>query len=94
MPAPLSGARLVLPGPRLDGASLYELMRDEGVTMALGVPTVWMMLQQHVEKSRVCNRATNCAWTVWSSVALLHRVRLSNAFEASVSMPVSCTPGA
>ncbi|CAG8871161.1 3-(methylthio)propionyl-CoA ligase [Pseudomonas fluorescens] len=47
----LSGARLVLPGPAMDGASLYELMRDEGVTMALGVPTVWMMLQQHVEKA-------------------------------------------
>ena len=47
----MSGAKLVLPGPALDGASLYELMRDEGVTMALGVPTVWMMLQQHVEKA-------------------------------------------
>lgn len=47
----LSGAKLVLPGPAMDGASLYELMRDEGVTMALGVPTVWMMLQQHVEKA-------------------------------------------
>ncbi|WP_028631452.1 3-(methylthio)propionyl-CoA ligase [Metapseudomonas resinovorans] len=46
----LSGAKLVLPGPALDGASLYELMRDEGVTLALGVPTIWMMLQQHVEK--------------------------------------------
>ncbi|VVM78205.1 3-(methylthio)propionyl-CoA ligase [Pseudomonas fluorescens] len=47
----LSGAKLVLPGPAMDGASLYQLMRDEGVTMALGVPTVWMMLQQHVEKA-------------------------------------------
>ncbi|MNO78408.1 Long-chain-fatty-acid--CoA ligase [compost metagenome] len=47
----MSGAKLVLPGPALDGASLYELMRDEGVTLALGVPTVWMMLQQYVEKA-------------------------------------------
>ncbi|MDA8486276.1 3-(methylthio)propionyl-CoA ligase [Pseudomonas resinovorans] len=45
----MSGAKLVLPGPALDGASLYELMRNERVTLALGVPTVWMMLQQHVE---------------------------------------------
>ncbi len=45
----LSGAKLVLPGPALDGASLYGLMRDERVTMALGVPTVWMTLQQYAE---------------------------------------------
>ena len=45
----LCGAKLVLPGPALDGASIYSLMRDESVTLALGVPTVWLMLQQYVE---------------------------------------------
>ena len=45
----MSGTKLVLPGPALDGESIYQLMRDERVTLALGVPTVWMMLQQHVE---------------------------------------------
>ena len=45
----LSGARLVFPGPALDGASVYQLMRDERVTLALGVPTVWLMLFRHVE---------------------------------------------
>ena len=49
----MSGAKLVLPGPALDGASIYELMRDEQVTLALGVPTVWMMLQQHVEAEQL-----------------------------------------
>jgi fatty-acyl-CoA synthase len=44
----MSGAKLVLPGPALDGASVYQLLRDERVTLALGVPTVWMMLLQHV----------------------------------------------
>ena len=44
----MSGAKLVLPGPALDGASVYKLLRDERVTLALGVPTVWMMLLQHV----------------------------------------------
>jgi fatty-acyl-CoA synthase len=47
----LCGAKLVMPGPALDGKSLYELMRDEQVTLALGVPTVWMMLQQYVERA-------------------------------------------
>jgi 3-(methylthio)propionyl---CoA ligase len=45
----ISGAKLVLPGPRLDGASLYELMESEQVTMSAGVPTVWLALLQHVE---------------------------------------------
>jgi 3-(methylthio)propionyl---CoA ligase len=40
--APLNGAKLVLPGPRLDGASLYELFEAEGVTLSLGVPTIWL----------------------------------------------------
>src|SRR5690242_19281297 len=40
--APMNGAKLVLPGPRLDGQSLYELFESEGVTMSLGVPTVWL----------------------------------------------------
>jgi 3-(methylthio)propionyl---CoA ligase len=35
------GAKLVLPGPRLEGESLYELIESEGVTFAAGVPTVW-----------------------------------------------------
>ena len=45
----MCGAKLVLPGPALDGKSVYELMRDERVTLALGVPTVWLMLLQHVD---------------------------------------------
>ena len=47
----MSGAKLVLPGPALDGASVYGLMKDEQVTLALGVPTVWLMLFQHVDAS-------------------------------------------
>jgi fatty-acyl-CoA synthase len=45
----LSGARLVLPGPKLDGASLYELIESEEVTISAGVPTIWMGLIQHAE---------------------------------------------
>jgi fatty-acyl-CoA synthase len=37
----MTGTKLVLPGPGLDGASLTELMREEGVTSTAGVPTVW-----------------------------------------------------
>jgi fatty-acyl-CoA synthase len=48
--APAAGARLVLPGRAMDGASLATLMRDEGVTVAVGVQTVWLGLVDHLEK--------------------------------------------
>ena len=44
----LAGASMVLPGSALDGASIYAAMKAERVTVALGVPTVWMGFQQHV----------------------------------------------
>ncbi len=49
--APMAGARLVLPGPRLDGASLHALMEGEGVTVSAGVPTIWLGLMQYLEQS-------------------------------------------
>jgi fatty-acyl-CoA synthase len=49
--APMNGAKLVLPGPRLDGASLCELFAAEGVTYALGVPTVWLGFEAHLTAS-------------------------------------------
>jgi fatty-acyl-CoA synthase len=43
------GAKLVFPGPGLDGKSLYELFESEKVTISAGVPTVWQALLAHVE---------------------------------------------
>jgi fatty-acyl-CoA synthase len=51
--APMSGSKLVLPGPKLDGASLYELMEAERVTISAGVPTIWLALIQHVEANKL-----------------------------------------
>lgn len=42
--APMTGAKLVMPGPNLDGASLHALFESEGVTFTAGVPTVWLGL--------------------------------------------------
>ena len=47
------GAKLVLPGPGLDGKSLYELFESEGVTLSAGVPTVWQGLLTHVESQKL-----------------------------------------
>ncbi len=49
--APMMGAKLVLPGPRLDGASVWELLEKEQVTVAAGVPTVWLGLLQHLDET-------------------------------------------
>jgi fatty-acyl-CoA synthase len=49
--APMVGAKLVLPGPRLDGASVYELLDTERVTMTAAVPTVWLTLLQYLEET-------------------------------------------
>ena len=42
--AALTGAKLVFPGAGMDGKSVYEMIENEGVTYAAGVPTVWQML--------------------------------------------------
>jgi acyl-CoA synthetase (AMP-forming)/AMP-acid ligase II len=47
--APAVGAKLVLPGRHADGASLARLMRDEGVTVAAGVQTVWLGVIDHLD---------------------------------------------
>ena len=47
--AAMAGAKLVMPGPKLDGQSLYELMRDEKVTFSQAVPTVWLMQFQYFD---------------------------------------------
>ena len=47
--AALTGAKLVFPGPALDGKSVYELIESEKVTYAAGVPTVWQMLLNHMK---------------------------------------------
>jgi acyl-CoA synthetase (AMP-forming)/AMP-acid ligase II len=46
----LVGAKLVMPGPKLDPASVIELVNAEGVTMSLGVPTVWLAVRDALEK--------------------------------------------
>ena len=49
--AAMTGTRLVLPGPKLDGESVYQLLEEERVTMTAGVPTVWMMLLAYLEQT-------------------------------------------
>ncbi len=47
--APMVGATLVMPGPKMDGASIHELLTRYRCTISAAVPTVWLMLLQHME---------------------------------------------
>ncbi|MFN4098075.1 MAG: AMP-binding protein, partial [Sphingomonas sp.] len=49
--APAVGAKLVLPGRRSDGASLARLIAEENVTVAVGVPTVWLGLMEYLDET-------------------------------------------
>ncbi len=49
--APMIGAKLVMPGARMDGEAIYELLDTEKVTFTGAVPTVWLMLLQYLEET-------------------------------------------
>lgn len=48
---PMLGTSLVMPGPKMDGASIYEMLEIGKVTFTAAVPTVWLMLLQHLEET-------------------------------------------
>jgi 3-(methylthio)propionyl---CoA ligase len=50
---PMVGARVVFPGPALDGKSIYELFENEKVTFSAGVPTVWQMLIAYMDTNNL-----------------------------------------
>ncbi len=49
--AAMCGAKLVFPGDKMDGASIFELLNQERVTMTLAVPTVWLTLLQYLNET-------------------------------------------
>ncbi len=84
--AAMTGAKLVLPGPRLDGKSLYELMEAERVTVSAGVPTIWHTLAQHLDESG--NRFTTMRRTVVGGSAM--PVALLKKFVEDFNVEVCC----
>ncbi|MDP6351141.1 MAG: 3-(methylthio)propionyl-CoA ligase [Alphaproteobacteria bacterium] len=49
--AAMCGAKLVFPGPHLDGQSVHELIESEGITASAAVPTVWLGILQYLEET-------------------------------------------
>jgi len=51
--AAMTGAKMVFPGPAMDGKSIFELIEAENVTFAAGVPTVWQMMLAHMQAGKL-----------------------------------------
>jgi acyl-CoA synthetase (AMP-forming)/AMP-acid ligase II len=76
--APMNGTKLVFPGARLDGPSLCELFNDEGVTVGLGVPTVWLGFDAYLrDHDKTCS---TLRWVLCGGSAVA--LALLQAFEA------------
>ena len=80
---PLVGAKLVFPGPKLDGASLYELFEQEKVSFSAGVPTVWLGLLQHVQANNL-KFSTFRKTVIGGSAAPPAMIRTLNALDVEV----------
>ena len=50
---PAAGSKLVMPGARMDGPAIYELLETEGVTFSAAVPTVWQGLLNHLRENNL-----------------------------------------
>jgi len=95
--APLTGARLVLPGAKVgDGAALYELMESEQVNYSLGVPTVWLSLLEYLQESgkkadsleRICVGGAACPAAIIEKFRDEHDVYVHHAWGMTEMSPV------
>jgi 3-(methylthio)propionyl---CoA ligase len=99
--APMTGAKLVLPGPGLDGKSLYELFEAEGVTLSAGVPTVWQGLLAYVEANglkfstmrRSAIGGSACPPAMLSKFLNDYNVRVLHAWGMTEMSPVGTVSG-
>ncbi len=88
--SPMAGASLVMPGAKLDGPSVYELLNDYKVTCTAAVPTVWLGLLQHLEATggklpyldRVIIGGSACPRA------------MTQKFQDNYDVRGACTPGA
>ncbi|WP_296229126.1 3-(methylthio)propionyl-CoA ligase [Ralstonia sp. UBA689] len=90
------GAKLVLPGPGLDGQSLYELFESEGVTLSAGVPTVWQGLLGHVQSQglrfstmrRTIIGGAACPPAMLATFEVTHGVQVIHAWGMTELSPI------
>ena len=94
--APMTGASLVMPGAKLDGPSLLELLNGERVTLTAAVPTVWFGLLQHLEASgarldslkRVVIGGSACPRAMTEAFETRYGVEVSHAWGMTEMSPL------
>jgi len=94
--APMNGAALVLPGAKLDGASVYELLDKYKITVTAAVPTVWLMLLQHLEQhnltlphlERVLIGGSACPRAMMEKFQDKYGVRVTHAWGMTEMSPI------
>jgi fatty-acyl-CoA synthase len=95
--AAITGAKLVFPGPKMaDGESLQRLMEQEEVTLALGVPTVWLALLAYLRDSgktvpslsRTVIGGAACPLSIMDEFEKKHGVKTLHAWGMTETSPV------
>jgi fatty-acyl-CoA synthase len=97
--APMAGAELILPGQKLDGPSIYQLLNDYKVTCTAAVPTVWLGLLQDLEKTggklpylrRVVIGGSACPRAMISKFQDVYGVQVTHAWGMTEMSPLGTT---
>ncbi|HWZ44049.1 MAG TPA: long-chain fatty acid--CoA ligase [Candidatus Saccharimonadales bacterium] len=96
--AALVGAKLVLPGPLLDAESVLNILEDEKITIACGVPTIWMAVVEMLEKhpgrwKRAHDIRVMCGGSAAPEFLIRaldrHRIRLIHAWGMTETAPTA-----
>ena len=96
--AAMAGAKLVFPGPHMDGASLHALIAEEGVTVTAGVPTIWQNLLNWCESNgaglaplgRVVIGGSACPASMLAAFTR-HGARVIHAWGMTETSPLGAT---
>lgn len=98
---PMLGATLVMPGAKMDGESIYELLDSERVSMTAAVPTVWLMLLQYLEKTgkplrylkRVVIGGSACPRSMIQTFQDVYGVEVKHAWGMTEMSPIGSIGG-
>lgn len=92
----MSGAKLVFPGPAMDGQSLCQLIQSEGVTFSAGVPTIWAGVDMHLKDNnqelpslkRIVIGGSACPSSMIRSFEIDHKIEVAHAWGMTEMSPL------
>jgi fatty-acyl-CoA synthase len=96
---PMTGAAMVMPGAKMDGASIYQLLDEFKVTITAAVPTVWLMLLEYLESSgaklpylkRVVIGGSACPRAITEKFQNIYGVEVNHAWGMTEMSPLGST---